>query len=63
MHDRLGEPLGEPEIACVARQLLPALAYLHAAGTIHRDIKAGNVLLCSNGAGRPGWLRRRPPTG
>ena len=38
-------PLAEDCIAYVVRQLLLALAYLHGERKIHRDIKAGNLLL------------------
>ena len=38
-------PLTEDSIAYVVRQLLLALAYLHGERKIHRDIKAGNLLL------------------
>ncbi len=42
--------LGEVELAAVMKQCLAALVYLHdVRRTIHRDIKAGNVLLTSTG--------------
>ncbi|CAI6000472.1 unnamed protein product [Closterium sp. NIES-64] len=37
----------EPAAASVARQLASALAFLHARGVAHRDVKPENILLCS----------------
>jgi serine/threonine protein kinase len=36
----------------VARELLSALAHMHAAGLVHRDIKPANVLLAHDGSAR-----------
>ncbi|XP_010465472.1 PREDICTED: serine/threonine-protein kinase 3-like [Camelina sativa] len=44
-----GNPLDETSIACITRDLLLAVEYLHNEGKIHRDIKAANILLTENG--------------
>lgn len=41
--------MSEQETSCIAYQSLKGLAYLHETRKIHRDIKAGNVLLGDSG--------------
>ena len=49
MYD-LNRPLSEQQIQYVVRELLEALVYLHDyCFVIHRDVKAGNVLLTESG--------------
>eukprot|EP01033_Poteriospumella_lacustris_P016569 gene16570-11853_t len=43
-------PLQEDAIQYIMRELLMALNYLHAQRKIHRDVKAGNVLVAGNGS-------------
>jgi hypothetical protein len=47
--DILDEPLTEEQIAIICRQSLRGLDYLHNQKKIHRDIKAGNILLTKTG--------------
>lgn len=41
--------LPENQIQAITRQLLEGLAHLHENNVIHRDMKAGNVLLTAKG--------------
>ncbi|XP_030507025.2 serine/threonine-protein kinase BLUS1 [Cannabis sativa] len=41
--------LSEPSIAVVLKEILNALSYLHDQGQLHRDIKAGNIMMDANG--------------
>lgn len=52
----LEKPLSEPMIRYVAHEMCVALAFLHERRVIHRDIKAGNVLLTSEGEVKLGWF-------
>uniref|UniRef100_A0A665TPD0 non-specific serine/threonine protein kinase n=1 Tax=Echeneis naucrates TaxID=173247 RepID=A0A665TPD0_ECHNA len=45
----LDRGLTEPQIKVVCRQMLEALDYLHSMKIIHRDLKAGNILLMLDG--------------
>lgn len=45
----LAKPLTEPQICYVTHYVVRALEYLHANLVIHRDLKAGNILLTNDG--------------
>ena len=52
----LERPLTEPQIKYVCREMCEGLNFLHEQGVIHRDLKAGNVLLTHNGVVKIGKL-------
>ena len=52
----LDRPLSEPEIRCICRQMCEALEFLHRNLVIHRDLKAGNVLLTADGTVKLGKM-------
>jgi len=42
-------PLKEGEVAGICHGVLSGLTYLHSLGRVHRDVKAGNILLTDSG--------------
>lgn len=54
--------LNEEQIATVCEAVLQALAYLHAQGVIHRDIKSDSILLTLDGRVGPSspWSTHAP---
>ena len=53
---RLERPLTEGQIKCVCRSVCEGLEFLHRSLIIHRDLKAGNILLTLNGEVKLGQL-------
>ncbi len=56
----LEKPLNESQIAYVCKNICQALSFLHSHKVIHRDLKAGNVLLTMDGGVKLGeiFIRR-----
>lgn len=52
----LEKPLTEPQIAYVCKNMCEALSFLHSHKVIHRDLKAGNVLLTMDGGVKLGKI-------
>ena len=52
----LEKPLTESQIRYVTNQLCVALDYLHTHKVVHRDLKAGNILLTIEGEIRLGRI-------
>jgi len=50
----LEKPLTECQIRCLCHEMVEALDFLHEHFVIHRDLKAGNVLLTNDGQVRLG---------
>ena len=53
MHE-LERSLSEAEIACICCQICAALEFIHSCCVVHRDVKAGNILLNAEGHAKLG---------
>lgn len=53
---KLDHGLSEPQIICVAHDVLKGLQYLHSNRKIHRDIKCDNILLNERGEAKLGII-------
>ncbi len=51
---RAARPLPWPELRDLLVRLLDALAHAHARGVVHKDVKPGNVLMCTSRDLHPG---------
>lgn len=52
----LEKPLTDKQIAPIIRQVVQGLIFLHSKCVIHRDLKAGNILLTSDGVAKIGMF-------
>ena len=50
----LEKPLNEKQIRYICREMCEGLTFVHSQRVIHRDLKAGNVLLTLDGGVRLG---------
>ncbi len=51
--------VGEPEARVIGAQVADALAYVHARGMVHRDVKPANILLGTDGGAEEFGVRAR----
>ena len=52
----LEKPLNEEQIKFICREMLEGLDFIHKHRVIHRDLKAGNVLLTMDGEVKLGMI-------
>jgi hypothetical protein len=52
LSEALGKPLPPERVAQLGAHIASALAHVHAAGVVHRDVKPGNVLVDENGTAK-----------